>query len=75
MTKKIPPRQIAEAEKYYFILNVGPISKNRATHFVAVDYADMSTGNIYIIDPGYKNRNMVYDHYKVYRLYILEKKD
>lgn len=63
-----------DSNKYYFILNVGKIGREKAHHYVALDYVD-NDGNIYIMDPASTSITSLYDYYKVYKVVVYEKED
>ncbi len=62
-----------ETAKYYIVLYV----KNSSipNHYVALDYIDTKTGDIYIIDPGRNTNLKLYDVYNVHTAIVYEKKD
>lgn len=64
-----------DSNKYYFILHVGKKGRKSAHHYVALDYVNSSTGDIYIMDPAGTNMTSLYDYYKVYSVVVYEKKD
>lgn len=64
-----------DTDKYYMILGVGRKEKSGLHHFVALDYADPETGEIYILDPYPQETNKLYDTYKLYRIIIMVKED
>ena len=51
------------------------LNKNSVHHYVALDYVDSNTNEIYIMDPLNVSNKKLYDTYKVYRAYIYEKRD
>ena len=62
------------ASKYYIILAVSRKDENKIHHYVALDYVDYNTGEIYMIDPASDVTN-VFDIYKIYQFHVYEKKD
>jgi len=64
-----------DSSRYYILLNVGKHSARSAHHYVALDYVNTSTNNLYMIDPGSSASNDLYSTYKVYKAVIYEKKD
>ena len=64
-----------DSSKYYIVLGVGKISRNKLHHYVALDYVDASNNEIYIMDPASTKYTRLYDIYKVYSAHIYEKKD
>lgn len=60
--------------KYYIILAVSRKTNNSISHYVALDYIDPTTNNIYMIDPGIDAVNAT-ETYKLYAAHIYEKKD
>ena len=61
--------------KYYIVLSVSKKSLNSAHHYVALEYVDLNTNELYMIDPGASNDPKLYSSYKVYKARIFEKKD
>lgn len=64
-----------DSNKYYIVLAVSKINKNKAHHYVALDYVDLQTNDIYMLDPGSSKDTNLYSTYKVYKAHIYEKKD
>ncbi len=64
-----------DSSKYYMVLSVSKKSRNKVHHYVALDYVDKATSEIYIMDPSSTKYIKLYDHYKVYGAYIYEKRD
>ena len=64
-----------DSSKYYIILAVSNKKSNKVGHYVALDYADTSTGNLYMFDPGSSKGNNATEKYKIYAAHIYEKKD
>lgn len=63
------------SSKYYIILAVSRLNESSVSHYVAFDYADASTNNIYMMDPVSTENKDLYSIYKVYSAYIYEKRD
>lgn len=61
--------------KYYFVLGVSPFESSQVTHYVALDYADTATGNIYMMDPVSTEYTDLYSKYKLYHAYLYVKED
>ena len=64
-----------DPNRYYMVLAVSNINRNKIHHYVALDYVDLQTNEIYIIDPASNSDPKLYSVYKVYKAYIYEKKD
>ncbi len=64
-----------DPSKYYIVLAVSKLDRNKVHHYVAFDYVDLSDNEIYMIDPGLNNNPKLYSVYKVYKAYIYMKKD
>ena len=64
-----------DSSKYYIILAVSNKDSNKVGHYVALDYADTSTGVLYIFDPGSYKGNSATEKYKIYAAHIYEKED
>ena len=64
-----------DSSKYYIVLGVGKISRNKLHHYVALDYVDASNNEVYIMDPASTKYTKLYDIYKLYSAHIYEKKD
>ena len=67
-----------DPNKYYMILAVSTKKKNKVHHYVALDYVDKTTNEIYMMDPYPLRSNStkkLYDSYKVYEVLIFEKRD
>ena len=63
-----------DKDRYYIVLKVGKYERNTAHHWVALDYVDTNSGELYMFDPA-SNSNSVYSLYRVYKAKILEKTD
>ena len=59
----------------YIVLGVSKKDRTSVHHYVALDYVDLNTNKIYIIDPGSNNNSDLYDVYKLYTAHVFEKKD
>lgn len=70
--QQLASRLSSLAPNEYAILWVG---ESKAHHYVAVDYVDTATGDIYMIDPGSEKSPKVYDSYRVYQYQIWTKGD
>lgn len=77
ISKKAVAEKIAsyDPKKYYGILLVSEKHENAGDHFVALDYVDTSTGEIYIMDPLSTKTTNLYSKYKIYKAYFYVKKD
>lgn len=79
MTKSNIAEKLAsyDPNKYYIILSVSRKELNKSHHYVAMDFVDTSTGDVYMIDPYplTGSDNNLYTSYKVYQAYIYEKRD
>ena len=64
-----------DPNKYYIVLAVSKKNKNKIHHYVALDYVDNSTSNIYIMDPAGLAYTDLYARYKLYKAHVYEKKD
>lgn len=64
-----------DSSKYYIVLAVSRIDESAISHYVAFDYADLSTSNLYMMDPVSTDNKDLYSIYKLYSAYIYEKKD
>lgn len=65
-----------DPNRYYIILSVSRKELNSSHHYVAMDFVDTETGEIYMIDPyPIMDDNKLYSSYKLYHAYIYEKKD
>lgn len=64
-----------DSNKYYMVLAVSKLDRNSVHHYVALDYVDSSTNEIYIMDPLNISNKKLYDNYKIYRAYLYEKRD
>lgn len=64
-----------DPSKYYIVLAVSPIGVNSISHYVALDYVDVSSGNIYMMDPVSNDYTDLYSIYKLYEAHIYEKRD
>lgn len=61
-----------DPKKYYITLAVSKPSFSRVGHYVALDYVDTNTYELYMLDPAGNNNLKVYDVYKVYHADIWE---
>ena len=61
-------------DNYYIILGVSKQNQYDISHYVALNYVDKQAQKIYILDPS-RNVSDLYSFYKLYRIYIWEKKD
>ena len=64
-----------DPSKYYVVLAVSPIGVNSISHYVALDYVDVSSGSIYMMDPVSNDYTDLYSIYKLYEAHIYEKRD
>ena len=64
-----------DSNKYYIILAVSKKERNDIHHYVALDYVDTQTSDLYMFDPGTSDDPKLYSTYKVYKAHIYEKKD
>ncbi len=64
-----------DPNKYYIILAVSKIERNKVHHYVALDYVDSNDYKLYMMDPARTNTSDVYSVYKVYEAVIYEKRD
>lgn len=64
-----------DSSRYYIILAVSDKNKNSIHHYVALDYVDSKTNELYMLDPASSSETKVYSKYKVYKAHIYEKKD
>ncbi len=63
-----------DPNKYYIVLAVGRLSESAVSHYVALDYADANSKELYMIDPV-SDSNLVYSLYKVYSAHVYVKED
>ena len=64
-----------DSNKYYIVIAVSKKNKNKSNHYVALDYVDLQTNDLYMLDPGSSKDTNLYSTYKVYKAHIYEKKD
>ena len=68
-SKESIARQLStyDPKKFYMVISV-------PGHYVALDYVDMNTYDLYMIDPAGRGTKL-YDHYKPISAFVYEKKD
>ena len=76
LSKKQVANKLAsyDPSKYYLILAVSRKDRDKVHHYIALDYVDTNTGELYMVDPS-SNETSVYNIYKVYKVHIYKKKD
>lgn len=77
MTKDSIAKKLSsyDPNKYYIVIAVSKVNKNKVNHYVALDYVDLQTNDLYMLDPGSSKDTNLYSTYKVYKAHIYEKKD